>query len=275
LLSIQSRRLALVREHGVVRGYRLLGGDFFSKNDAFSEQMTMWRWNKEEKAFVPKRHDGGKQLWRDFTALTISSDEKQRPGIVDWISFLKDKDALPEDFISFGAANVLYGDKDFFVNDTFSDAVRFNAALLGTLASEWLPRIESAIATTDECVKAVGHLAKNLAIASGKEGEKEVYYKLMDAAKERAYFSLDIPFRQWLEALDPVFNEPDERKIEWYERMEMLLRELGNRMVAEAGTKAIVGNLRQTAASAYVNFERSLRKELRIVQTADEGGVNE
>ena len=43
LLTLQSRRLLLKRDHNKVVGYYLLGGDFFDKNLAYAEQMTVWR----------------------------------------------------------------------------------------------------------------------------------------------------------------------------------------------------------------------------------------
>ncbi len=43
LLTLQSRRLLLHRTEEMVDGYFALGGDFFSKENAFAEQMTVWR----------------------------------------------------------------------------------------------------------------------------------------------------------------------------------------------------------------------------------------
>ena len=48
LLTLQSRRLLLKRDHNKVVGYYLLGGDFFDKNLAYAEQMTVWREVKEK-----------------------------------------------------------------------------------------------------------------------------------------------------------------------------------------------------------------------------------
>ena len=43
LLTLQSRRLLLNREGETVTGFTLLGGDFFARENAFAEQMTVWR----------------------------------------------------------------------------------------------------------------------------------------------------------------------------------------------------------------------------------------
>ena len=79
LLTLQSRRLRLKCENDLVLGYTLLGGDFFPKENAFCEQMTLWR--KDKNDYVPKRHLASKQLWRDFQYLTsYDSDSCHRPG---------------------------------------------------------------------------------------------------------------------------------------------------------------------------------------------------
>ena len=68
LLTLQSRRLLLHRTEGMVDGYFALGGDFFSKENAFAEQMTVWRnaaKKNEPAVFVPCRHDPARQFWRE------------------------------------------------------------------------------------------------------------------------------------------------------------------------------------------------------------------
>lgn len=42
LYTLQSRRIELRHNKGMVTGYILLGGDFFQKDNALSEQMTVW-----------------------------------------------------------------------------------------------------------------------------------------------------------------------------------------------------------------------------------------
>lgn len=68
LLTLQSRRLLLERNNDKVTGYRLLGGDFFSRENAFNETMTVWKSVMERGTstgqYQPKRHDSSKQMWR-------------------------------------------------------------------------------------------------------------------------------------------------------------------------------------------------------------------
>ena len=82
LLTLQSRRLLLDREGEIVTGFSLLGGDFFPRENAFAEQMTVWRDPDAQKSkktgqvtFVPSRHDPAKQFWREFPAVFCEEGE--------------------------------------------------------------------------------------------------------------------------------------------------------------------------------------------------------
>ena len=93
LLTLQSRRLLLDREGEIVTGFSLLGGDFFPRENAFAEQMTVWRDPDAKKSkktgqvtFVPSRHDPAKQFWREFPAVFCEEGESvRRPGVVRWV----------------------------------------------------------------------------------------------------------------------------------------------------------------------------------------------
>ena len=80
LYTLQSRRMLLKREENYVIGYYLIGGDFFAKENAFVEPMTVWRTpSKASDPYNPKRHDSAKQMWREFSVLYDNADNK-RPG---------------------------------------------------------------------------------------------------------------------------------------------------------------------------------------------------
>ena len=51
LYTLQSRRVFLERENDTVIRYYLIGGDFFQKENAFMEPMTVWRTPKKERLF--------------------------------------------------------------------------------------------------------------------------------------------------------------------------------------------------------------------------------
>lgn len=263
LLSLQSRRLLLKREKDNVIGFALLGGDFFGKENAFAEQMTAWRNANKNKSeipeFHPKRHDPSRQIWRDFPTLVSQGDGRRRAGIVNWISRLKREKLLSLSHTCFQIAAVKYGDKDFFIDDVFSDSITFNAGLLMALGEEWIMRIIDELNLTDKLVQSAGRLAQNLAKAAGNsEGKSQ-----RGAAMEQVYFRLDEPFRRWLEKINP---EKDEMSIIcdlWWKQAQRIVRDFGEELVEQVGIKAYAGrtvmeNGRMTRYTAPEAFNRFL-----------------
>ena len=96
--------------------------------------------------------------------------------------------------IRFQITGVGYGDKDFFVTDTFSDSLTFHAALLDELSRRWRQKITEEIGLCEELAKAVGSLARNLDIAAS-DPDHASKKNSAKAAQEQFYFRLDQPFR--------------------------------------------------------------------------------
>ncbi|MDR3345103.1 MAG: type I-E CRISPR-associated protein Cse1/CasA [Oscillospiraceae bacterium] len=258
LLTLQSRRLLLRREDDKVTGYTLLGGDFFPKENAFVEQMTVWRSHAEKgKApeFKPRRHDPAKQLWRDYSSLTAQGQDRHQPGVITWLCMLRDKHILQQKQFRFIIAAMNYGDKDFFVDDTFADSITFNADLLTELSEGWNARIIDELDTTEQLVYQVGRLAQSLALAAGIHDNKEYSgSKQRDAAKEQAYYRLDVPFRRWLESIDPAADGMDAKCAEWWDIAKKIVRALGKELAAQCGSQAFVGRNNYSAPQAYNIF---------------------
>lgn len=243
LYTLQSRRLLLKRVDKAVIGYTLLGGDFFPKENAFAEQMTTWKYGKEEKDTVekyrPRRHNPSRQLWRDFSALVIQTEGKRRPGIVSWLARIASKDLILGVHFRLMTVAVHYADKDFFVDDLFTDDLSISASLLTNLGEDWVDRIGYELETTELLVRNLGFLAENLAKAAGytdSEAQKK-------SAKEQAYFQLDVPFRRWLGAIDPEKdkNRKEEKCEQWWEEAKHIVRKLGKELVAGINPQAFVG----------------------------------
>jgi len=230
VLTLQSRRLLLQREGSWVVGYILLGGDFFPKENAITEQMTLWRKDTKEDVYLPKRHDPSKQLWRDFSSFLADGDDLKKPGIVRWLSILKDQGRI-SNMVTFRIASVKYGDKDFFVTDVFEDSLSINTSMLSKLGEGWVTQITRLLSVTEDCIKQLFFLAADLAKASGdsdsshhKAGEG-----LSSAAKAEAYFRLDMPFRIWLADIDPAQSDMDEAEQAWKDTVKRFSCSLGKR----------------------------------------------
>ncbi|QGT99546.1 CRISPR-associated protein, Cse1 family [Candidatus Syntrophocurvum alkaliphilum] len=266
LLTLQSRRLCLKRHEDKVVGCELLGGDFFPKENALMEQMTLWRNASKKKTgppeYNPKRHDPSRQLWRDFSVLTGQSEGNRTPGIISWLARLKGEQLISRTHFHFMTAAVKYGDKDFFADDVFSDSITFSGELLTDLGESWVNRIIGEIETTDRLVDQVGQLARNLVKASGNaeiNGPR-------NAAKEQAYYRINQPFRRWLASIDP--HKDDDKKDElcsqWWEQAKGIIQDLGKEMVNKSGPQAFAGRVekdertgkeyRYTAPEAYNRF---------------------
>lgn len=265
LYTLQSRRLLLKREEDAVVGFLLLGGDFFPKENALSEQMTLWRNASKKKEevpeYVPRRHDPAKQLWRDFVTLAVQSSSAKRPGVTDWLARLDAEGYFQNELLRLKTVSVKYGDKDFFVDDVFSDTLAFNAGLLSDIDAkdaEMRVRIESELEMTDRLVRQLGWLAQNLAKAqSSSDGDAQ-----RNAARQEGYFRLDIPFRTWLESIDPDEDDPAKVGEAWWEQSQRIIRGIGRELVEAAGPQAFVGRTasenkterRYTAPEAYNQF---------------------
>ena len=243
LLTLQSRRLLLHRTGENVDGFCLLGGDFFPRENVFAEQMTIWRTmpikKNEPVVFVPCRHDPAKQFWREFPAV-FCQDSGHRPGVVCWIEKLQEKRLKlldPRRKVHFRISGVQYGDKDFFVNDSFSDSLTFQAGILDEIGRPWQSRIVREIERCEQTAALVGHFAQELAIAAGDRNENAG-----GAVRAQFYFAVDQPFRQWLQAIDPEQDDPDEAALRWQAQARNIAEKLGKQMVMEAGNAALKGH---------------------------------
>ena len=243
-----------MRENGAVTGYTLLGGDFFDSIDAFIEPMTLWSpvkgSEKTKTQFKPKRHDSSVQMWREFSAAFdfTDSEKSHTPGIVLWITYLRNKNRNMIDrkkFIRFAIASVQYGDKDFFVNDLFSDSITFRTDLLTELGRRWQKIITEEVGKCEDLAKKLGFFAKDLELAAGASTETAGDNSSVTGAKERFYYEIDIPFREWLEEIDPEWeNDSAEERAaleKWHGTAVSAALRIGRDLVASAGTAATVG----------------------------------
>ena len=249
LLTLQSRRIFLHRENDRVTGYSLLGGDFFSPEYAYCEQMTVWKGVQRSRnaplVFLPKCHDSAKQLWREFPSMFMAESSTHLPGIVQWIALLQNprfRLLRKNTFVCFRIIGNQYGVHNSIIINTFSDELSFHADLLEDVGKSWRKSIQEEIARCESLAEAVGWLACDLAIAAGrdKDGSQKAE---AGKAKEQFYFRVDQPFREWLRTIDPLQGEEEkENKIlQWRNQAAQLARRFGEELVREAGTRALIG----------------------------------
>ena len=243
LYTLQSRRLLLERGENGVIGCGLLGGEFFDRENAFIEPMTVWRdsGNKKKNIYTPKRHDPSKQFWREFASVyTQNGSDHICPGIISWFGKLSDNDLIPDDYrLNTRICSVQYGDKDFFIKDVFSDELSMNGDLIEVEAEKWQACVIDAIAVTDLAADAVGNLAREIFLAEG--GDTESAQETVRKAKDEYYFDVDVEFRKWLSGIVPSKDNENNKGKEWKATAIRLAETIGNKMVRNAGVAAIIG----------------------------------
>ena len=105
-----------------------------AKVNADAEQMTLWEYRegkKNEPGYnQPKRLKPDRQMWRDFSAITVPQSNGKTPGIMNWVVLLKWKEVLENNFIiHFRTVGAKYGDKDFFIEDILEDHLDFHKTM--------------------------------------------------------------------------------------------------------------------------------------------------
>ncbi len=277
LLTLQSRRLLLQRKGDKVIGLTLLGGDFFQKENAFAEQMTVWRSTKVKKnepvSYEPKRHDASKKFWREFPSIFCEEEGTRKPGVVQWIELLQNRRLHiinSKRLMQFKAAGTLYGDKDFFANDCFADSLSFQINILEELGKVWRTRITEEINKCETAARYLGELEKDLAVAGGfsySDKTKGILDKQAEAVQGNFYFAIDDPFRQWLRSIDAEEDDPDDKTAAWQKSCRVIAISMGRKMVRESGSAALLGRWAEitkgkselwTSAKAYNRFQRKI-----------------
>lgn len=247
LYTLQSRRLYLNRRGQKVTGYFLLGGDFFEKENAFIEPMTVWKRpdRKKPDIYTPRRHDFAKQFWRECPGAILGSEDGRQPGIILWIKDLQEKELVEDSFLDIRIVSVQYGDKDFFVTNVFSDSLQMHASLISDMNVQGRQAVLDSIDFCDTVSQKVWTFAKDINLASGgsdstKESKGSAAF-FAENAKADFYNRIDAPFRRWLSAFDPAVDDVYDKKAEWRQECVGIARQMGNEMIRQAGSAAVFG----------------------------------
>ena len=262
LLSNLPRQILLLRgENGTVSEYVFLSGSFFPKESAFSEQFTIWRYTKDpgdkQPQFRPKTFDAERQIWRGFATFVIQNEGARKPGLISWLSKLREAGCFKSKLITFKTSSPQYGTMSASISDYACDFLAFDPKILTKMGVAWCNRIVKEIETTDILVQQLSMLARNIAKSAGSEsGAGEA-----DEARRQAYYELDMLFRHWLEALDPEVDDIDERSNEWWGISQKMIRRMGKKIAETSGPKSLIGRVdatekipSMTSAEAYNLF---------------------
>ena len=270
LYTLQSRRILLIRKDNKVVSYKLLGGDFFEKENAFFEPMTVWSSPKKDNGVSsPKRHDSSKQMWREFSVLFEEKGNKQA-GVVRWFkNYLQGKNLIPRSFLlKTSITSVEYGDKDFFVKNVFSDSLTMHAELLSEIGANWRAKIETEIDRCGKLANAIAYLAQNLYVASGgSDSKKDKHFsEIPNVVKSQLYYRFDLPFREWLRSIDPLDDEKQkyDKQLKWQSTARRITELYAQELIAETSETAITGHregdIIYSSPKAMIIFRGQMKK---------------
>ena len=238
LYTLQSRRILLDVKNNSIIGLKMIGGDFFNKENAFAEPMTIWSVpQKANEAYTPKRHKIEKQLWREFSSF-YPEDDNSTAGTILWFKNYVSRVLKRNQTITTLIASAQYGDKDFFIDNVFSDSVSMSVDILTEKGKAWRGRINEEIEKCNEVAKKVHSFAMNVHMANGGDAEDTEIGK---KAKEQFFYKLDIPFREWLVSIDPEEDKVVEKLDEWIKIVYGIVRELADEISAAGTPQAYVG----------------------------------
>ena len=214
LMTMQYRRILLKRQEGWVTGCTVLGGDFFDSTNAFAEPMTLWNKKEESKNnpryYYPRVHSMSKQLWREFSALT--GIDSHVPGVIWWNTLLQNEKILSrKEHLQICALGVEYGKMSNSMTDCYTDQLSMELALLNELGRAWQSRVEDEVENCEQAAQCVGRLAWELSLAAGDKNDTTA-----ESARTQFYFTIDQPFRLWLQSIDPETDKLDEKADDVY-----------------------------------------------------------
>lgn len=247
LFTLSSRRLLLKIKNKKVIGYYSMGGDFFKsdtiQNGYFVEKNSLYRYVKGTKtkpsAFVLRRHDPARQIWRDFSNLLIKTDSNEVPGVVKWLGLLESENVLNSDaMIYFDTCSVQYGEKDFFITDITGDSLTLHLSMLNNKYKSYQVGVEDVVRVCTELANATGYLARNIAISSGASGDS-VLKAESTKGKELFYSLIDPAFRKWISELDLEVNDFEFYKNNFFS----VLKELTRKVIRQYEEKISVRSL--------------------------------
>jgi CRISPR system Cascade subunit CasA len=246
LFTLQSRRILLTREGNKVVGYRTLGGDYFVKRstdkiiagaEPFAETMTIWNETAKKKGetlFMPRRHNASKLMWTSLDYFLLTSEDKNRPGIVENLRIMEEAEVYKGRHTGIMAVGMVYGDKDTAAADVYIDTLSFDPKLITALGIDFIERISSELKSTDFLVSNYTKLAAQCYLSiGGDEGQgRSAVNKITDAARAYAYALLDIPFREWLASVS-VDDDIDEKSLFWQNTSKRIILKAGRDLISK------------------------------------------
>ncbi|MGK5533117.1 type I-E CRISPR-associated protein Cse1/CasA [Streptomyces sp. URMC 129] len=295
LYTWQSRRLLLHHDGSAVTGVVLGYGDPLpALNKHTIEPMTAWRRSpaqekklRQSPVYLPRQHDPSRAAWRGLESLLPSAAlggaqgparsgepaAELPPGVLRWLAFLTGDDGVlpPRGVLRTRTIGAVYGTQQSVIDEVVDDAIALPVILLDAEHPAYRGRALAAVREADGAVRALGHLAGNLARAAGCDPGTPTA-----AARDQGFGALDGPFRQWLAGLGES-PSPEAAHEEWRATARRLVTRLGRRLLNGAGPATWEGRFVETReggtqwidiGQAELWFHNSLNKILPVPASA-------
>ncbi|MFI9627579.1 type I-E CRISPR-associated protein Cse1/CasA [Streptomyces sp. NPDC052042] len=257
LYTWQSRRLLLHTEGADVTGVVLGYGDPLAPVNRWqSEPMTGWRRSRTQEkklgrplVYLPRQHDPSRAAWRGLASLLYAqrsddgasgrgTDESKPSGVVRWLTLLANEGVLPErSLIRTRLVGAVYGTQQSVVDEVVDDGVTLPVVLLHEKRPLHGAAAVDAVADAERAVSALGHLAGNLARATGSPPGPAT-----NTARDLGFGALDGPYRRWLAGLGRT-RDPDASRTAWQAEVRRMVLDLGRELLDGAGRAAAEGRV--------------------------------
>jgi CRISPR system Cascade subunit CasA len=276
LYTWQSRRIRLVREHDQVGGVLICNGDRLTpQNLHHIEPHTAWRRSKPQEkklgrplVYMPREHEPQRAIWRGLQSLLPGAAKPQdgeaatavSPIVLEWVGLLSTGSVGPDHRMRVRTVGMVYGGQSATTADIIDDTLDLRSVLLRPDATDLAGVAVSAVTAAESAARALGTLAGNLAVASGRAPEAA-----STRATELAYAELDVSFRSWIATLRPD-SDPTRCKADWHSAARATVQALADELIERAPASAWIGrtvNGRQvTSSHADIWFRADLRRSL-------------
>ena len=283
LFTWPSRRIRLVHDDEGVTGAIVCYGDPLTPQNLHAvETMSAWRYCEPQSkkfgktVYMPLEHRADRAVWRGLSsllphAMAIQNERSIRRALtIQWVDKAIDADLVPADYlIQTHIIGMEYGTQNAVIAQVISDRLSMHVALLNSTNIELATAALDEVSRTEDAVRALGYLARDLSQAAGGDGVGDV-----ENATRQGYDQLDPLFRRWIENLT-LDTDIDAAITQWRTDTRSCLTNIANELIAAAGTAAWIGRDVQgshlNSARASLKFSSALNKALPVApHTLDE-----
>ena len=229
--------------------------------DNFLEPMTTWKYNHagiNRNFFTPKIHSWNQSLWRSFGLLTITNekDSQRKPGIVDWLSEIKDE--IGDNVLAINSVSMQADENPSsrLPKNEIIDSLYINEFVLTDLQENgWVVRINDVV---DETKKVISTTYKRF-VEDVREIRNISSNGFTTQKVEDLYFRVDKPFRNWLSSIQ-IDDEKDMKIREWQKILKRLVRSEADNLLKEGSSRDYIGIVNKekgtvkNIATAYETF---------------------